>query len=323
MHQFKDQWQLLIVRMEASGVPDVIALQDVDICDKPGSQGNLIDFMDLMRLTFPAVNWDFRHTRGGNCGSGSAVVWNSTRFALVGSNMGVSHSCSFGAPALVALSEVVTGNRLAVASVHTRRNSDCAISGDLANINSALESLSPTRHMSLISGDFNTRPDQDGETLQHGLESNPDCWYTGFSALHTSGCTVATDRYYDSVWLEPAGGAGINPAVTSICHQYTKAFSFDTTIEPEEAGNSCTDLDGRGALDRNRIDYIWPSWELDNGSVCRPPLAEAQALVDFASADMTVSGTGVNRYSDHRAVEAIVNWLPPTPPVNVDGACTI
>ncbi len=114
-------------------------------------------------------------------------------------------------------------------------------------------------------------------------------------------------------------------AATSIYHQYTntKAFSSDTTIEPEEAGNSCTDLDSSGTLDRNRIDYIWPSWELDNGSVCRPPLAEAQALIDFASTGTTVSGTGVNRYSDHRAVEAIVNWLPPTPPANVDGVCTI
>lgn len=311
LHQFRDAWEGFVARMVVSGTPDVITLQDVNHCFVSGnnSRSTMGGFMAELRRLFPLNTWSYRHTDGMSCGSGSAVVWNDDRFVITGQNMGVADACSYGNPALVALRERSNNNTLTVASVHIHRNSQCGITNVLNSINNGLEGLASKRHISLIMGDFNTRPDHDGETVLHGLETAPDCWYTGFSALHT-GCSVAGDRYYDSVWLKPQGGAGVNPAATSLCQQYTRVFPIDTNIAPHDAGNSCTDLDMDGQLDRNRIDYIWPSWEYETGQPYRPNLATAQLMIEYASADTGMSLTAPDRYSDHRAVEAIVAWPP-------------
>lgn len=179
--------------------------------------------------------------------------------------------------------------------------------------------------MTLIGGDFNQRPDKHGETAANGLETDPDCWYREFSHGHGSTtlagetCESNTSVYnthYDTAWLH-AGGA-TNPAVAEFCQQFTRLEEFAATSpDLHDAANSCTDIvDGPGnpgsdgKLDKNRIDYIWVSWENSSGSAYRPGSAVAATHVPYASADLGIDPSPLNleSYSDHRGVEALIGW---------------
>lgn len=337
-HRFKDEgWRGLITRMLAHPfAPDAITIQDLERCDGSDSDTSqdFGQFMTALRGAFSSSSWSSAHSdrSGGACGaSNTAVVWNEDRLSFIADKTWRTPTCNLATDNIaVDLSDRLHGSHVVVASLHIGASKTCL--GDALRYSDArMEELAPNRPVTIIGGDFNERPDKHGETPLQGLEEDPDCWYRSFSGFHDT-ATLAGEpcpsrlNYYDAVWVSPLGGAGQNPGPNSLCQQFTKVYNLDPLDDNVEAGNSCTDInEGENpsnacatnavtdcVLDRSRIDYIWVRWEDSLGRGRIIPMESVRTRLPMASADLGLDLTSADRYSDHRAVFALMNYPVPS-----------
>lgn len=333
--QLRNQWGGFILRMQAHAfAPDIVIVNELRQTDENGDgQSDITQFMNQLTATFGAhynhAHGDSAIPAGGSVG-GNVVIWNNERLTRFNSTRWPNPCLNNKTQLAVDLRDDLAGKHVLVAAVHTDFGAGPAcVQQSLATADSRLESLRPSRPMTLIGGDFNQRPDKDGELATNGLETDPDCWYRTLSAAHGDSellgvpCGSGPNRYYDTAWLWPGSGGGANPAATSFCQQYT-SFTDTQLIGPtlSDATNSCTDLVGSpnstvpgpdGKLDKQRIDFLWVGFENASGNAWTPPAQVVQPLIADAGADLGLDLTSVSSYSDHRAVKAIVTWPVVTP----------
>ena len=269
----------------------------------------------------------FEHAPIGN----NAVVWDADRFGgqadgapLLWEPWG-SAGCS--APSESDPSQVIgvrlrdrsSGVPLVAVAVHWGRTWAAAcMEKNLSSLDRLVERRWNDRPLTVVAGDLNAHPDKrpapgapDAEVLESGRETDPDCWYRAFSALHDENLAVSrpteddrdcandphysqeADSYYDAVSVVDQG--------ESLCDEWTSIHGA-----PAAEGSSCTDTNDDGLRDRGRIDFIWLRWEgADDDPLRAPELAPADQVVR-ASADpiCILDVCSDTRYSDHRAVFA-------------------
>lgn len=323
-------WEGLIQKMlVAPFPPDIVLGQEM-------SSSAAFTFATEMNDVFAggANRYRFESSTGNN-----TVIWNRNRFTRIASSefSQIVNGCASGSTArAVNLRDELASDlfletrNVVAASVHLPVNaSEACVTHATFQINQNIETLASTRRMTIVGGDFNVRPDEDADLPTNGLETDPDCWYRKFSQGHEDlliGCgTGAQDRYYDTVWVHPDSGGTVNPMIPSACQQFTSSRVLQP-VAPELKGatNSCTDLvnNGSGAagqdgkLDKNRIDFIWTSYENPSGTAWRPPAQAIVPFVAYASADLGLSldaGSLGTSYSDRRAVNSLLVWPPAMP----------
>ncbi len=281
------------------------------------------------------VTYAFEHAPIGN----NAVVWNSERFGedAAGAPLLWEPWGAVGcrAPSESDPSEVIgvrledreSGVPVVAVAVHWGRTwaAEC-MEKNLSSLDRLVERRWSDRPLTVVAGDLNAHPEKrpapgapETEDLESGRETDPDCWYRGFSALHDQTLAVSrpteddrdcaddphysqhADSYYDSVYVAN-GNAGL-------CDEWTSIHGA-----PASEGSSCTDTNGDGLRDRGRIDFIWLRWEDGDGDALRPPELEADEQVVEASADPVciLDACSETRYSDHRAVFAEILVEPRT-----------
>ena len=269
----------------------------------------------------------FEHTTVGS----NAVVWSSDRFgdAPVGNPLSWKPYGAKGCrePSSSDPSEVVgvrlrdaeAGAGVVAVAVHWGKTwaAEC-MEKNMSALDGKIDALGTTRPLTIIAGDFNAHPDKQpapgdpsAETLESGRETDPDCWYRAFSALHDEtlqnprpneddrDCandphySKSSDSYVDAVFAANEGEA--------LCDEWTSIHGG-----PVEDGTSCTDLNEDGLRDRGRIDYIWVRWDDGHGDVVIPDEALAKELIPDAAVDpiCILEACAETRYSDHRAVRA-------------------
>ena len=336
LHQLRDAgWRGFVERLAVNSfAPDILTLQDISRCD--GNSDGARDFNQIMgQLSSTFGNhWAFAHSEptDGSCGSRNAVVWNTNRFfQSITPVRWDPAGCAVSSDIAIAVALIDKDNptgrsRVVVpASLHFQPGlgGGCLASA-LAEAHQKVSSLTGSRDITVMAGDVNQSPDLDSPTaLADGLETDPDCWYRKQSAAHLdqtvlgSSCssTAGSNVYYDAVWLAPESGGGTNPTATSFCQQYT--FSTTPTLtspDTEDAESSCTDLNLDDLPDKKRIDQIWLGWN-PTGSAWTPPSGVAASYVQYASADTGLNLKSLNRYSDHRAVQALISYPPVTNPL--------
>lgn len=330
-------WKGLIDKMMvAPFAPDIVLGQEM-------SSAEAQTFVNEMNLVFGS-----RFIRESSTGN-NTVIWNTNRFTKIASSSWPqqTNGCGDGTTAMsvnlrdtLATSLFLETRNIVAASLHfpvENIDPDACVQHSLFQANQNLDNLASVRRMTIIGGDFNERVDNDlivggYESPSNGLEADPDCWYEKFSAAHQDlpvlPCgTGSQDRYYDTVWIYPLGGGTTNPMITSACHQYTHSRILQP-VAPELKGatNSCTDLVNNasgdagpdGKLDKGRIDFIWTSYENTAGAAWKPPAAAIVPFVSYASADLGLSldadVDSIGRsYSDHRAVNSLLEWPPLIP----------
>ncbi len=186
--------------------------------------------------------------------------------------------------------------------------------------NDTLETFSPTRHITLITGDFNSNvdPDKDlgGEPSTWRDEDSHVCWYKLISQTHegeaSAPCSLTKSfPYYDTVWIREGAGVIGDPA---ICNDWTKTNEGPSSWN--SAFDSCT-LTNPNNQDkpRGRIDFIFVRYENSSGVAITKPAADrtfANARIPSAGTDRgwyIDPATGLEgRYSDHRNVFAKITW---------------
>ncbi len=323
IYQMRYNWKGFVRRANTNAfAPDIILVQEMW-----ESQADTFGRRLNRQL---GITYDYRYSADGTTGTydATAIFWNARRFSL--SNVDRWNSAGSCPETYrqvgVGLVDHRSGKNVAAASLHVPQadGSEACISGTLLTANQKMDDQFARRDVTLIGGDLNRRPDKRGELPTNGTETDPNCWYRGFSAAHdnisvlTGGsCSSVSDRYYDAVWLDPSGGGAANPASGGICGQFTRKFFHLDAPDASDASSSCTDLFRNGPsgapgpdsrLDKARIDYLWVGWETTAGTAWRPPPAQAAALVENASADLGLDLTSLNAYSDHRAVQALLTY---------------
>lgn len=206
---------------------------------------------------------------------------------------------------------------LVAASVHFDTNSaDECNHENAVRMHNQFDNLASIRQMTVVGGDFNDHPQKTGGAdcdtagvCESGRQPDPKCWYRSLQGVFypSTGCPLDYDvrTYYDAVFVD----AKKDGDLSDLCLQWTRSKDED----PGDAANACTNiLSPEGGLrDKSRIDYVWARFESDSGAVQR--LSEAAAFDQFgkAGADQLAPDPDVEslRYSDHRAVHAIVRWL--------------
>ena len=322
-------------------VPDVMALTEV--CNVDSGGGPRVDAREVVRylekVTGARYAWRHSGTGRGPCwAEDTMVVWRAHRFSFggrlvrwrsEGETLGDGDNwCSpregpSSRQLAVVLHDRLQGRKLVVASVHfpvggTRR----CINENVDRMDRALEALRGHRRLTIVGGDFNQTPQIDrpttGDEFVAGTQVDPECWYRSLSMTTTGDrgqCTgrarstfghyrSRSDDYVDVVQVRNRGPAPGSTA-PSICDEWTRSKSFATR------GTSCTDVSGRagepdGHVDRGRIDYLWARWELGDGDPRSFSDEEAGEIIGPAAADKPSA-----RYSDHRAVRAVVSWCLP------------
>jgi hypothetical protein len=325
-------WPTLVDRMSArSRDPDLIFLEELDL-----DEGRTV--LAALEKAFD-IRYRLRHAPIGK----SLVAWNPRRFTIAHENTSLEPAKNellwkpFGSRGCRAPSKRDPGQVVAVrlwdkrerrtmvaAGVHWGRTWAAAcMEKNLVSLDSLLEKTWPERNATVVGGDFNAHPDKqphpdepERENLDSGRETDPDCWYRNFSALHdnevdvrrlgesstdcedTAKFSSSSDSYYDAVFVA-AGGTG-----DGLCEQWTSLHGLAAA-----KGTSCTDTNDDGLRDRGRIDYIWVRWEDGDGRVIPFDASEAAGLIEDASADRVCVSNRCSetRYSDHRAVWAEVS----------------
>lgn len=190
--------------------------------------------------------------------------------------------------------EIPSGRQVVVAAVHFPPNdSEHCMEKNLQHLNDRLNAEWSTRPLTIVSGDFNLKPDttsSDAEAKRR--EENKMCWYRMWSGRSDpTSCSVAYQfnvHYYDGL-LETHDGT---PA--TICGQWTfNNFNQDANSDQ---------CDGR----HSRIDYIWLRWET-NGVAQRPSPAEVDQRLG-GNTDRGFEPAMNDWYSDHRALRVLVSW---------------
>ncbi|HEV2755171.1 MAG TPA: hypothetical protein VG318_05270 [Actinomycetota bacterium] len=334
MHQLRETaWRGFVERLATNQFqPDIITFQDLSRCDGNGDGADdTIQIRDQLNQVLGA-HWDFRHTDASRAcdNTRNAVFWNSNRFSLstsptewdpAGCASGSDHSLAV----LLNDKKNTTGVQkfVVAASLHLDPGlgSPC-LSSALHETHVKISGIYFGSDLYVVGGDFNQNPDLDSATAAaNGLEADPDCWYRRFSAAHANTTTVSqtscgstqSDQYYDSTWLYPLSGGGTNPTATSFCQQYTYSTTLSLgTPDAEDVENSCTDENLDGNPDKKRIDQIWLRWGTSQnplGGATPIPVTIAASHLLYASADTGLRlNSSLSRYSDHRAVQALVQY---------------
>ena len=334
-------WKKLVHRMAAHRLlPDVLALNEMCNGDVGGARGNdARQFVHYLEKTTGA-NYAFRHgaTGAGPCWAADTMVaWRTPRLSLAGVTRwrsvadapgdGDSRCTRREGPSItqlgVVLRDRLQGKALVAAAVHfpvggTRR----CINENASVLHRVLERARSTRRLTIVGGDFNQLPQRDGpasgDELAAGTQVDPDCWYRSLSMLTArdrQACAresrsfaayhPRSDTYVDAVHAAHQGTAS-GTGSPAICDEWTHSRAFASE------GTSCTDVSGSddrpdGLSDRGRIDYVWARWELGDGRARSFTSDEAADLVGRAGADKVRPP----RYSDHRAVRALLYWCLP------------
>lgn len=196
---------------------------------------------------------------------------------------------------------------------------------NVKRMNDLVEKKWKTRLLTIVAGDFNEPPDDHGalgrDAATHDQsyeewrkETDPSCWYRKMSQSHTGDdCTTLagsdwTFPYYDTVWEKQAG---TNPS-DEICRKWTLGNAGVPAANDE--WDRC---DSR----KNRVDYIWVRYETPDGMAVRKDAGDVYPDQQIHSADVDKGyfdptpdqfGSGDEvRYSDHRALWAVVYWCSP------------
>lgn len=185
--------------------------------------------------------------------------------------------------------------------------------------NDTLETFSPTRHITLVTGDFNSNVDPDKDLGNAPStwrdEDSHVCWYKLISQPHegeaSAPCSLTKSfPYYDTVWIRE--GAGII-GDGAICNDWTKTNEGPSSWNT--AFDSCTDTAPNLDKPRGRIDFIFVRYENSSGVAITKPASDrtfANARIPSAGTDRgwyIDPATGAEaRYSDHRNVFAKVTW---------------
>ena len=315
-------WTVFVDRVAArSRPPDLLFLSELTSDEATTVVDALSDDLDTA--------YAFEHAPIGD----NAIVWSTDRFGeepddapLLWEPWG-SRGCR--APSESDPSEVIgvrlddrlSASPVVAVAVHWGRTWAAAcMEKNLSSLNELIEQQWGDRPLTVVAGDLNAHPDKrpapgapEAEDLDSGRETDPDCWYRAFSALHDEELAVSrpteddrdcandpyysqdADSYYDAVSVVNEGG--------SLCDQWTSIHGA-----PAAEGSSCTDTNGDGLRDRGRIDYIWVRWEDRGGEPLLPPslIPADQIVVAAADPICIIDACSETRYSDHRAVFAEV-----------------
>ncbi|MDQ4095925.1 MAG: endonuclease/exonuclease/phosphatase family protein, partial [Actinomycetota bacterium] len=326
-HLFPEHnWRTFVERVAAAPrAPDLLFLTEV-------TRGETHTVVDALQEGVGS-NYLFEHTTTGS----NAVVWSTDRFgdAAVGNPLLWKPYGDIGCrePSTSDPSEVVgvrlrdaqAGKGVVAVAVHWGKTwaAEC-MEKNISALDAKIDELGRTRPLTIVAGDFNAHPDKQpvpgdpsAETLESGRETDPDCWYRAFSALHDetlqnprpneddSDCSndpnysKSSDSYVDTVFAANEPDA--------LCEQWTSIHGG-----PVAGGTSCTDLNDDDLRDRGRIDYIWVRWDDGHGEVVVPDAAEIRRLIPDAAADQLciLDSCAETRYSDHRGVWAVIGVDP-------------
>ncbi|HEX2088247.1 MAG TPA: hypothetical protein VHF89_21345 [Solirubrobacteraceae bacterium] len=284
--------------------PDIVLANEVphgsasdgDWHDKFGFRNKLEEYV--------GGQWSWFHSDQG----ATAVFFRSDRFEAVGHHSWselTGDDCSGSAKGnneiAVKLRPFHKEANVIASSVHFEKTATrSCLAQNLARANSQIENQWGTRPLTLLGGDFNEKPEpekQEGAgNRDWRIEDEPACWWLDFNA--DDNCTAPAGWYYDTVrarnWSPAAPG--------DICSEWTRENSSRLSNENADQCDS----------EKSRIDYIWARWEGSGGS---PQTTDGR--IEGASADRgfwnkpgTTEGEDAQtrRYSDHRAVRAVVRF---------------
>ena len=328
--------------------PDIIALTEICNNSYGGGPGNDVDefLRKLERAT--GVLYEGRHAGrvGRPCTeANSMLVWRDRRFDLTRRNPLARWNVYTENPRdddnkctqndghnlrqiAVALRDKRQRRIVVASSVHVHViDARKCINENAVYMDRVFEDLRRRRPLTIVAGDFNQPPQREkprsGDEAAAGMEVDPACWYRSLSMLSVGDrrqCTASkprayghyvprSDRYIDAVQAQHHGAApgAMEPG---ICNEWTHSKNFSGR------GTACTDISGPedvpdGLMDRGRIDQIWARWEHSGGRARRFTFDQATRLFARAGAD---GKTQSPRYSDHRAVRAVVRWCLPNDP---------
>jgi hypothetical protein len=341
-------WRKFVDRMSRHDVdPDLIAL--TEICNQDRGGVPLNDVFEFIVYLEGITGDQFDYMHSGDPGTeceeaNSMVVWREARFELANrphakrwssftdteKDKNVRCSKSDGnnlAQVAVALRDKRQQKTLIFSSVHVPvSHASVCINENVAFMDHVFEELRSERPLTIVGGDFNQmaqhESDTSGDEQLIGTQLDPSCWYRSLNLLTVddlSRCvsepkhvprrySANSDYYVDTVHVRHLG---LTPGTAhpSICDEWTHNRKFAAR------GTACTDISGKqdvpdGLSDRGRIDYIFARWEKPNGNALPLDATTAQGLVTDAAADKPPPP----RYSDHRAVRALIRWCLPLDP---------
>ena len=206
----------------------------------------------------------------------------------------------------VKFNDSLVNKTIVVASVHWTPDNftEQCLPGNLMKANDKIATLAPGRRMSILGGDFNSHPDSNAtpeDAVSTGYETNPDCWWRLFNAGSgdnaSCGTTNAVDTWHDTTKLY----------TSDICNEWTHGHG------QAKQGTSCTGTDSSDGTtanrDRGRLDILWARWTNADGTVQRDPVW-ARSMIVSAGADTQATPDAAvgSKYSDHRAVHAVLKW---------------
>lgn len=347
-HLGPNVWRKFVNRVHKHNVkPDLIALTEICNQDRGGIELNDVHEFIVYLEGITGDQFDYVHSGdpGTPCeDSNSMVVWRKKRFELgkrpnlvrwasyTEANKDGNVFCSRSdghtlTQIAVALRDKLQKKTLVFSSVHIPvRNSFTCINENISQIDRNLERLRGLRRLSIVAGDLNQMPQREagtpGDEQLVGTQTDPSCWYRSLNMLTVDdlgSCMgkrwhspehydEASDHYLDAVHVQHLGPAP-GTSQPSICDEWTHNRKYATR------GTACTDLSGKddvpdGLTDRGRIDYIWARWERPNGNALPIEATNAPSLITKAATDQA----SPPRYSDHKAVRALIEWCLPIDP---------
>jgi hypothetical protein len=157
----------------------------------------------------------------------------------------------------------------------------------LSNVDAQIEVLRPARPLTVITGDLNEPPQGSGTlTTEQRQEQCPAPWYAKWSLPQTAACaTTFGGQYRDAIRHDTVRELG------DICEEWT----YDND-DAASAPGTCESP-------KKRIDYVWVRRELSGGTIAEPTVLDAETDRGYYT-----NYDWATRYSDHRALEALVQW---------------
>lgn len=267
--------------------------------DKYGFRNKLEEFV--------GGEWSWVHSDE----KGQGVFFRSDRFELVGEKRQwhekTGANCDEGAHGMNEVagrfrSKVGKEGDVFVAAVHFDWHYQCVYE----NVKKTAEQMDAwsARPMTIVGGDFNEpKESATGDPQTWRIENDPSCWWKDFYGEDNPCRSDFGAHYYDAVNVARYnGGTGVN---APICAEWTKSNSYRST---NDNANQCNS-------DKRRTSFIWARWENSNGAAIDDPNA-SPGRIEGASADRgywidndsSTEDIKVHRYSDHRAVRAVISF---------------
>jgi endonuclease/exonuclease/phosphatase (EEP) superfamily protein YafD len=307
LHQSENNSKFVAAVSTYNYKPDIIMTQEI-------KQSSLASFASSLNTTL-GWNYGYQATCEYSCGLtdevDNAIFYRTARltspvkdtwasFAGTGCAL-TGHSDEIA----VKFNDSLVSKTIVAASVHwAPDNVEQCLPANLTKTNDKISALAPGRRMSLVGGDFNSHPDSNAvpdDAVSTGYETNPDCWWRLFNAGSgdnaACGTTNAVDTWHDSVKLY----------TSDICNEWTHGHGG------AKQGTSCTGTDASDGTtanrDRGRLDLLWVRWTNADGTVQRDPVW-ARSMIVSAGADTQATPDAAvgSKYSDHRAVHAVLKW---------------